>query len=469
MTKQILSKTKALIFILLISISSAFATDYAGEFHVGGTSASYYPVLFSVTGVHGVSSLGKLSVCIPDVHQNGDWTGSFHSDFEFISSNWGHTPTKIVSFTYIPGSGTIYNDPIADFADGSTGGGGSQLVVWLKGGANYNWSSSNNSIVELMDGNAGGTVKTNASGVQLPIKTEQAALVYVSKNNRLHHSVGLVSTSKGLFGGDVGIGTFEPKTKLEVFNTAQAGHLTLSADDNEAADMTRIDLDYKVANQNHVIGRISSAYLTSANGGAGALRFYTRNNGDLGEKMRINHEGYVGIGTTNPLTKFDVKTAPNQHIQITHDVNGALPGCVGIVSINDGNTAYTPMGFYASKYYFGNGNIGIGTTTPDQMLTVNGTIHAKEVLVDMDILADYVFNSDYSLMPLHKVEAFVKTNKHLPEIPSAAEVKEKGLSMGEMQNKLLQKIEELTLYVIELQKTNEKQSAKIEELEIKIK
>ena len=114
------------------------------------------------------------------------------------------------------------------------------------------------------------------------------------------------------------------------------------------------------------------------------------------------------------------------------------------------------------------GKVGIGTTSPDQMLTVNGTIHAKEVLVDLTgSLADYVFSPTYSLRPLTEVEAFVKENQHLPEIPSAAEVKEKGLSMGEMQNKLLQKIEELTLYVIEQQKQIEKQNAEIEALKRK--
>jgi len=109
-----------------------------------------------------------------------------------------------------------------------------------------------------------------------------------------------------------------------------------------------------------------------------------------------------------------------------------------------------------------NGQVGIGLANPDKMLTVNGAIHAKEIIVDVnDPLADYVFHPDYELMPLHKVEAFVKTNHHLPEIPSAAEVKENGLNMGEMQNKLLQKIEELTLYMIEQQKQIEELKAEL--------
>jgi hypothetical protein len=71
-------------------------------------------------------------------------------------------------------------------------------------------------------------------------------------------------------------------------------------------------------------------------------------------------------------------------------------------------------------------------------------------------------------MPLNDVEEYVKINSHLPEIPSAEEITKNGFKMGEMQNKLLQKVEELTLYMIEQQKTINQQSAKIEELEKKL-
>ena len=112
------------------------------------------------------------------------------------------------------------------------------------------------------------------------------------------------------------------------------------------------------------------------------------------------------------------------------------------------------------------GNVGIGTTTPDQKLTVKGKIHAEEVIVDLSVpVADYVFTKDYALMPLHKVEQYVQQNSHLPDIPSAAEIKEQGLSMGEMQNKLLKKIEEQTLYIIALNKQMEKMDKRIKELE----
>lgn len=107
----------------------------------------------------------------------------------------------------------------------------------------------------------------------------------------------------------------------------------------------------------------------------------------------------------------------------------------------------------AGNHFIQNGNVGIGTTIPDQKLTVKGKIHAEEVIVDLNVpVADYVFKPNYKLMPLPEVEQFVKANSHLPEIPSATEITKNGLSVGEMQNKLLQKVEELTLYVIEQQK-----------------
>jgi len=119
-----------------------------------------------------------------------------------------------------------------------------------------------------------------------------------------------------------------------------------------------------------------------------------------------------------------------------------------------------------------NGYVGIGTSTPDQALTVKGKIHANEVIIDMNYpiaVPDFVFKPTYKLMPLSEVEQYVKKNSHLPEIKSAGEITKNGMSVGEMQNKLLQKVEELTLYMIEQQKTINQQSAKIDELEKKMK
>jgi hypothetical protein len=112
-----------------------------------------------------------------------------------------------------------------------------------------------------------------------------------------------------------------------------------------------------------------------------------------------------------------------------------------------------------------NGNIGIGTDAPDQKLTVKGTIHTKEVKVDLNSPLDgpdYVFESDYDLTPLSEVEAYVKANKHLPEVPSANEMYDEGLNLKEMNLLLLKKVEELTLHLIELEKSMANANKRIE-------
>ena len=95
-----------------------------------------------------------------------------------------------------------------------------------------------------------------------------------------------------------------------------------------------------------------------------------------------------------------------------------------------------------------NGNVGIGTQNPNYKLDVAGTIRANEIIVNTTG-ADFVFAEDYQLRPLSEVKAFIKENKHLPEIKSAQEMQENGIGVNELQTQLLQKIEELTLYIIQ--------------------
>ncbi len=121
------------------------------------------------------------------------------------------------------------------------------------------------------------------------------------------------------------------------------------------------------------------------------------------------------------------------------------------------------------------GKIGIGTTTPDELLTVKGKIHTQEVLVDLDgaVAPDYVFETyykgfsemmpGYSLISLEELEAFLKENYHLPNVPSAETMRTEGISLKEMNLILLQKIEELTLYTLQQQKEIDALKEKISE------
>ncbi|EFK58561.1 hypothetical protein ACFU8T_13405 [Sphingobacterium spiritivorum] len=96
--------------------------------------------------------------------------------------------------------------------------------------------------------------------------------------------------------------------------------------------------------------------------------------------------------------------------------------------------------------------IGIGTASPTERLAVNGNIRAKEIKVEAANWPDYVFKRDYELKPLAELNAYIKEHGHLPDMPEAAEAEKEGVSLGEMNKLLLKKVEELTLYIIDLQK-----------------
>jgi len=201
--------------------------------------------------------------------------------------------------------------------------------------------------------------------------------------------------------GSIGVGTSNPEKKLEVFNSAANGHLRLSTNDVANADMSRIDIDFHISNRNQTIARIASRYDNSNDGGYGALRFLTLNAGQMKERLTISPSGKIGIGQIYPQNELDV----------------------------------------------------------------NGVIHAKEVKVDLNGWADYVFMPDYTLLSLDDVERHIKEKGHLPNIPSEKEVLQNGVNLGESQKLLLQKIEELMLYTIEQNKQLKIQAEKIEKLE----
>ena len=196
--------------------------------------------------------------------------------------------------------------------------------------------------------------------------------------------------------------------------------------------------------------------------------------------VMLGNNNNVGIGTTTPTTTLDVNgviTSRNEiralsanpgilldesdvndknwHIQ----VNG---GNLKIYEVNDTRSNWSQKMFIESS----SGNIGIGTSdTKGFKLGVNGKVVATEVKVAAyDNWPDYVFKKGYDLPTLTEVESHIKEKGHLQNIPSASEVKKEGFFLGEMDAKLLQKIEELTLYTIQQEKQLKQQSKEIEEL-----
>lgn len=111
------------------------------------------------------------------------------------------------------------------------------------------------------------------------------------------------------------------------------------------------------------------------------------------------------------------------------------------------------------------GNVGIGTFTPKAKLAVYGDILATKVKVTQTGWPDYVFGKDYHLPGIAELEQYILTHQHLPEIPSAKEVADNGLDLGDINKKLLQKIEELSLYIIQLDKKNKSLEERLEKVE----
>ncbi|WP_158800310.1 hypothetical protein [Pedobacter sp. L105] len=250
-------------------------------------------------------------------------------------------------------------------------------------------------------------------------------------------------TNRLLPDGNAGIGTTTPTAKLEIVSPSS---------------------NYT---NNIKFGDTAPAYLASGTSGI----YFSNTNGN--PLFMIQHTGNAGFGTVNPVGNLDVNGSqvlewPNVPAQIvisnsadaTKHLLLGYDNLADVAVISASESGVKWKNLVISPY---GGNVGIGINNPTDALDVNGTIHAREVKVDLNGWSDYVLKPAYRLLPLNQVKLFIDQNYHLPEIPSEKEVINNGLSLGDMNKLLMKKVEELTLYLIEkdqqINKINKKQLA----------
>ena len=246
--------------------------------------------------------------------------------------------------------------------------------------------------------------------------------------NRYTPSANVIMTASS---GKVGIGTDDPKEKLHIMGAIRGdrtagqlkiktnyGHVyvgpTSETTMNFNTDLNRYVFDKPIFNNSGVYSASNGTNLTLQTNFTPRLTIL-RNNGN------------IGIGITAPEYKLDVS------------------------------------GTIRSPRLYATDQICIGTNQSDYALDVNGTIRANEILVTSGS-ADFVFAEDYNLRSLSEVQQFIQEHKHLPEIQSAEQMEKNGVSVNELQIQLLQKIEELTLYLIQQEQTIQDLKQQIEQL-----
>lgn len=272
----------------------------------------------------------------------------------------------------------------------------------------------------------------------------------------------------------VGVGTTAPAERLHVWNGS------IYVQDNRSNEDPHVVFDVPAVNGNEgglqfkrlgdTLASISYVENTSF---ANYIRIGVGNNGTRSD-FTVNSNGEIGVGTLNPAGQFQLSAYTGDNLLISDPdaiiqfsaPNISAPVKKGFIQLSNGddlrlgtnsgnNTGRVIIRTNGSDRLYVDqlGNVSIATTATaaGYKLHVGGKAICEELKVQTVVnWPDYVFEKNYALRPLHELEDYIRANKHLPEIPAAAEVEKNGMEVGDMQKRMMRKIEELTLYILQL-------------------
>ena len=313
--------------------------------------------------------------------------------------------------------------------------------------------------------------------------------------------------------GDVGIGIDVPLAKLHVVGDAIIdGLLNLSGDLDVGGNLsvagntllagtlgvtgaTSLSSDLSVGGNTSMAGTLAVTGASSFSSASLSSDLSVGGNTTMAGTLAVTGatslssaslSGNLAVAGNTSTSTFKMKTGAVSGYILRSDASGnaswvplvmSWSAGTNTLSINPGNSVNLSSldngwvyGTGTNLYYTGNVAIGANTYASGYALSVDGKVACEEVLVDMSgNWPDYVFATDYELMPLSDLRTYIAANSHLPGVPSAVNVQENGIELGEMQRTMMEKIEELTLYILQQQETIDALKAEVDELKSSMK